>query len=287
MSEFSDLVTRERPLSIRRAPGGKSGALLATYEGGAKAIIKAPKVKLPSGYRRQRGILAELHPTREVAFYRAAVMLGCADLVPETVLTTKAIDGVVASAQMFMPIRQLHQMQPRLEELDRPGWGLLLEEACSVVPKRFWKSLLVLDIVGGSRDRHSNNIGIIIRVDDDDKPMHRIVAFDNAVSFGLSFDRYHNVFHKHIFRRSIDLGDAWSTLDKLTLSDVRTHLNDLLQPDEISHALMRAKFFVDFPYRLPWRVCSKGNDDPNSFPDYRNYFFRHRDVPLHMRRVPV
>lgn len=280
-------------MSIARAPGGKSGALLATYEGGMRAVVKVPKRKLPSGHRRQRGIAAELHPTREVAFYRAALMLrdlaGSDDevVVPETVLTTKAVPGTVASAQMFVPVRRLDQVNPKLRDLDSVGWGSALDAACAVVPKRIWKGLLVLDIVGGARDRHSNNVGLVMRVDAGDRPVYRVAAFDNAVSFGLSFDRYHNVFHKHLFRRSVDLGDLWVVVDKLTRSDLRDAVGDLLQPDEVDHAFRRARFFVDFPYRLPWKVCSKGNDDPSSFPDYRSYFSPAREVPLHMGRVPV
>jgi len=75
VSDFSDIARREKPLKLEPAPGGKSGALLATYEGGVRAIVKATKDRLPSGHRRQRGIPAALHPTREVAFYRAAQLL--------------------------------------------------------------------------------------------------------------------------------------------------------------------------------------------------------------------
>lgn len=286
MSEFSDLVTRERPRSVAPAPGGKSGALLATYEGGVRAIVKSPKARLPSGHARQRGIAAELHPGREIAFYRAAAALGLGDLVPETVPTTRAVPGVVCSAQLFVPARRLEDMDARLRDFDARGWGATLAEASAAVPKRFWKSLLVLDIIGGSRDRHSNNVGIVTRIEDGE-PVYRIAAFDNAVSFGLTFDRYHNVFHKHLFRRSVDLGGVWSVLDGLTRADLRYAVGGLLTPEEINHAFMRARFFVDYPYRLPWKVCSKGNDDPREFPDYSGYFSPVREGPLHMARIPV
>ncbi len=284
MSEFSDLVTRERPRDVRRAPGGKSGALLASYEGGVRAIVKVPKSKLPSGHRAQRGIPAELHPTREVAFYRAALALGCGDLVPETVLTARAVPGVVASAQVFVPARTLGKIRPELRDVDAPGWGAALAEACTVVPKMFWKRLLAVDVVGGSRDRHANNVGLVMHVDGD-QLIHRIAAWDNAVSFGRTFDRYHNVFHKHIFRRSVLFDDVWPVLDGLTRADLRDAVGGLLEPDEVEHAFLRARFFVDFPYRLPWKVCSKGNDDSRGFPDYRDYFEPAAVGPLHMSRV--
>lgn len=284
MSEFADLVRREKPLSLDPAPGGKSGALLATYEGGVRAIVKAAKDKLPSGHRRQRGISAELHPTREVAFYRAAVMLGYGDLVPETVLTSKAVPGVVSSAQLFVPAHHLDDVVPELRDLDAPGWSTHLVDACLRAPKEFWKRLLILDIIGGVRDRHANNVGLLMHVDDD-QLIYRIVAWDNAVSFGKTFDRYHNVFHKHIFRRSVDLGDEWRVLDRLTRADLRHAAGELLQPDEIDHAFLRARFFCDFPYRFPWKVCSKGNDDPLEFPDYRAYFEPSAAGSLHMPRI--
>jgi hypothetical protein len=287
VSEFSDLVTRDKPRTLGKANGGKSGALLATYEGGVKAIVKVAKDKLPSGHRKQRGIPAEVHPAHEVAFCRAAQLLGYGDLVPETVLTAKAVPGVVASAQLFVPARHLGDVCPKLKkDLDAPGWGALLAEACLVVPKLFWKRLLAVDIIGGARDRHANNVGLRMRVVED-QPVHRIVAWDNAVSFGKTFDRYHNVFHKHIFRSSVDFEDVWPVLDKLTRADLRYSLDEYLSLDLLEHAFLRARFFVDYPYRLPWKVCSKGIDDSSAFPDYRAYFEPVVDAPLHMARVSV
>ena len=284
MSEFADLVTSEKPRELGPAPGGKSGALLATYAGGVKAIVKAVKDKLPSGHRKQRGIPAALHPSREVAFHRSAVMLGCGDLVPETVMTTKAVPGTIASAQLFIPARHLDELRPRLRNLDAPDWGKTLVDACSVVPKAFWKRLLLLDILGGVRDRHANNVGLRMRVIDD-RPVYRVVAWDNAVSFGKTFDRYHNVFHKHIFRHSVDLGDEWRLFDRLTRADLRCALDEFLEPEELEHAFLRTRFFGDYPYRLPWKVCSKDNDDPRDFPDYGSYFSPATEAPLHMARV--
>lgn len=291
MSEFSDIARREKPVKLEPAPGGKSGALLATYEGGVKAIVKATKDKLPSGHRRQRGIPAVLHPTREVAFYRAAQLLaelrGAGsgdDLVPETVMTTKAVPGVAASAQLFIPASHIDELSPELKDLDDPKWGVHLAAACLRVPKVFWKRLLIADILGGVRDRHANNVGFRMRVEHD-QPTYRAVAWDNAVTFGKTFDRYHNVFHKHIFRRSVDLGEEWRPLDRLTRADLRHALGDLVGPDDLEHAFLRTRFFGDYPYRLPWKVCSDGHDDPHEFPDYERYFCHRIDSPLHMSRV--
>ncbi len=286
MTSFTDLVTREKPRKITNAPGGKSGALLATYENGVKAIVKVAKDKLPSGHRKQRGIPAALHPTREVAFYRAAELLGYGDLVPETTLTMKAVPGVLASAQMFVPAHHLNELQPKLKNVDDRHWGTLLAETCMVVPKKFWKHLLAVDILGGVRDRHANNVGFLMK-SEGDRPVYRIVAWDNAVSFGRGFDRYHNVFHKYLFRRSVDLGDTWRAFDGLTRADLRDALADYLLPDEIEDAYLRMRFFINYPYRLPWRVCSKGNDSPHDFPKYESYFDPVEERPLHLVCIPA
>lgn len=286
MSEFSDLVRSEKPRKLDKAPGGKSGALLATYDGGVKAIVKVAKDKLPSGHRKQRGIPAALHPTREVAFYRAASLLGYGDLVPETTLTMKAVPGYLASAQLFVPAHHLSELQPRLNDTDSKHWGALLAETCMVVPKKFWKNLLAVDILGGVRDRHANNVGFLVR-SENDRPIYRVIAWDNAVSFGKAFDRYHNVFHKYLFRRSVDLGETWGPLDKLTRADLRDALDEYLTPEEIEDAFLRVRFFLDYPYRLPWKVCSQGNDDPHGFPNYRSYFDPVVESPLHLLRIPA
>ena len=286
MSEFSDIVIKEKPRKLQKAPGGKSGALLATYDNGVKAIIKVSKDKLPSGHRKQRGIAASLHPTREVAFYRAAEMLGFEDIVPETVLTTKAVEGALSSAQKFVPAHHLNELQPKLKNIDDPHWGSTLAETCMAVPKKFWKHLLALDILGGVRDRHANNVGLLVRTEDD-RPIYRLVAWDNAVSFGKAFDRYHNVFHKYLFRRSVDLGETWHALDGLRRADLRDSVGEYLQPDEVEDAYLRVRFFLDFPYRLPWKVCSKGDDSPHGFPDYKAYFDPVVERPLHLLRIPA
>lgn len=286
MSEFSDLVVHEKPQKLEKAPGGKSGALLATYEGGVKAIVKVMKSKLPSGHHKQRGIPAEAHPLREVAYYQAAQMFGYEHLVPETLLTMKAVPGRTASAQLFMPAHHLSELQPKLQNVDDPNWGATLAETCLAVPKHFWKELLACDILAGVRDRHANNVGFLLR-SENDRPLYRIVAWDNAVSFGKTFERYHNVFHKYLFRRSVDLGDVWKKMDNLTIQDLRASVGEYLSPVDLKHAYLRVRFFVDYPYRLPWKVCSKGNDGPHDFPDYKSYFEPVVEKPLHLLRIPA
>lgn len=283
MTRFSSIVTHEKPQKLEPAPGGKSGALLATYEGGVRAIIKQAKEKLPSGHSKQRGIPVSTHPFREAAFRRAADLIGCSDLVPETVLTMKAVPGI-ASAQLFVPAHHLNELQPKLKDVSDKRWGSLLAKTCEVVPADTWRKLLVLDILGGVRDRHVNNVGVIMR-SEGGRPVYQAVAWDNAVSFGKTFDLYHNVFHKFLFRRSVDLGGAWKIVDKITKSDLHYALDEFLPRDFVDDAFKRVSFFRDFPYRLPFKVCSKGEDSPNEFPTYAHYFNPVVARPLHLVHV--
>ena len=153
-----------------------------------------------------------------------------------------------------------------------------------VVPIETWRKLLVLDILGGVRDRHVNNVGILMR-SDGTSPTYQPVAWDNAVSFGRTFDLYHNVFHKFLFRRSFDLGAAWKVVDKINKADLRDALGEYLQRDFIDDAYKRITFFRDFPYRLPFKICSKGDDSPNEFPSYARYFDPVVERPLHLVHV--
>lgn len=270
VTRFATTVTEEKPQSVKPLTDGKTGALLATYKNGVKAVIKPVKETLPNGKTMQRGIPVRTHPYREVAYYLLAKMVGFDDLVPETVLTHKAVDAW-ASAQVFMPAYHLRQLQSKLADTHRKDWSELLIKTALRVPKLYWRQLVALDIIAGTRDRHASNVGILMRIGDN-APIYRLVAWDNAVTFGLTFERYHNVFHKFLFRKTIDFGALWPALDKLTLERMNAVLGPYLTDEEIRHAYMRLCFFRDYPYRLPWRVVSEGTDSPHDFPDYAAYF---------------
>ena len=270
-SSFEKTVTETSPEKVVPIKDGKSGALLATYKSGIKAVIKLAKKKLPNGKRRQRGITVISHPQREVAYYRLAKLLGFEDLVPETVLTEKAVEGHTASAQLFVPAVKLRSLQPRLSDVSSSTWKSDLVDTALRVPKSQWRKLLALDIIAGARDRHANNVGVLMRVSGG-KPTYQVVAWDNAVTFGKTFEKYHNVFHKLLFRRVVNFDSVWPTLDSITQQDLHKALGGLLSPEEVAHAYLRLSFFQDYPYRLPWKVCSQGHDSPHEFPSYEPYF---------------
>lgn len=272
LSNFAQIVKEQEPSKVEPLPEGKSGALLATYSSGVRAVVKPVKDTLPNGKKKQRGISVATHPYREVAYYELAKLLGFEDVVPETVLTHKAVKDKVASAQLFVPnTLKLKDIEPDLRDTHTKGWSKLLTQAALRVPKAYWRQLLALDIIAGTRDRHSNNVGVRLRVSEG-KAVYRLVAWDNAVCFGESFKLYHNVFHKFIFRHSVNFDAVWPVWDDLTLEDFHDTFSELLSQKEIAHAYLRLRFFQDYPYRLPWKVVSEGHDCPQEFPDYRAYF---------------
>lgn len=268
-SAFHKLITENEPTEVKPLSKGKSGALIATYRNGVKAVIKRAKRRMPSGKKTQRDLSVKSQPFREVAFYELNKLLGF-DLVPETVLTV--YKGKTASAQLFIPAVTLVDLEPKLQKgPGSTGWRSHVIETCKTVPKKFWRQLLTLDIIGGARDRHTNNVGIQMRIKDD-QPIFRLIAWDNATTFGKTFYRYHNVFHKLLFRKSVLFDDMWPVLHQVTHDDLMGTLSPYLSTDEVDHAYKRMRFFLDYPYRLPWKVCSLGHDSSNEFPPYTDYF---------------
>lgn len=247
------------------------GALVAEYADGTRALLKPRRERSPSGKLRQRGLRVSTAPEREVAFYRVAKMVGYDDLVPETVLTTAALDGVPCSAQQYVTAYHLKRLCPRLKDTQDERWGDWLARASLVVPKKYWRRLLLLDVLAGSRDRHANNVGVTATLSGE-RMVYRLVAWDNAASFGKTFDRYHNVFHKFIFRKAVDWDEVWPVAERVTRDGLTAAIGDLLSPEEVEHAYLRVQFFLSFPYRLPWRVCSDGKDGANEFPRYSDWF---------------
>lgn len=269
-SVFEQVITTQQPVAVKPLTTGKSGALLAMYRGGQRAVLKPAKTTMPNGNRRQRGIEVATHPYRERAFYLLAKLIGFDHLVPETVITT--YKGRYASAQEYKAAMHLRDINPKLKDPKSKGWRGEVTRTALMVPKRYWRQLLALDFIAGARDRHANNVGITMRIADD-RPTYRLVAWDNAVTFGLTFAKYHNVFHKFMFRNRVDFTDVWPSLEDLTLDDFGAALHGLITDEEIRHAYLRLTFFRDdFPYRLPWKRCSQGNDDPAAFPSYADYF---------------
>ncbi len=272
MSNFARAVLttkpkKEEPLNKDGSKtGGKSGAQLATYNNGLKAVIKAVKKLSPQGKPTQRGIKVSSHPRREVAFYKLARLLGFESIAPEVVLLPNG-----SSAQMFMPASNFVDFNSHLQSRSDEKWLEGLRKVASLVPREQWRMLLILDIIAASRDRHSNNLGLQLKIQAN-KVGYGLMAWDNACTFGLTFEKYHNVFHKYLFRQRVDLDPFWPKLEKLTRRDFTDTLGDNLTTEEIDHAYLRLQFMLEFPYRLPFQIMSKGEDDNDKFPSYASYF---------------
>lgn len=271
MSLFADAVTRRMPHKVEPIGSGKTGALLATYDGGLQAVLKLVKERTPNGKLKQRGIEVATQPHREVAFYRLAELLGWTDIVSEAVLTTQVKHAPLAVAIAYKNAKHLKHIQPELADSEHPQWNRAFRSACASLDREELHRLLILDLIAGSRDRHSNNIGVRLALANG-APTFRVVGWDNACSFGLTFAKYHNVFHKYLFRESVNLTAWWPQLQLITREDLDYALGGLLTPLEIEHAYLRLQFILDFPYRVPWNALSLGEDDPAGFPNYHMYF---------------
>ena len=275
MSSFAKIVTTQKPNKVEPLKSGNSGAMLATYDNNVRAVIKKRKKTLPNGKHHQRGLSVLTQHRREVAYYQLAKLFGFEQLVPETVLTLKVFDDQEeCSAQAFVPAQSLKEIQPLLAQKNELGddWSQVLVHAALKVPRSQWRQLLALDIVAGVRDRHSGNVGLSLGISQKNVPEYHVVAWDNACTFGRTFAKYHNVFHKYLFRTVVDFETIWPIWNQLTREDYEYALAGLLTQEEIDDAYLRMQFFQQYPYKLPWSVCSEGRDDANEFPDYQNYF---------------
>lgn len=276
MTVFSDVVLNQDPIKVEPLGGGKSGAKLAYYKHNVKAVIKEEKELAPNGHPTQRGLLITTLPYREVAFYKLAKLLDWTDIVPEVVLLD--YKGKNASAQSYVPALNLHEITPNLEESDNnPNWIKDLVETCKLVSRESFRRLTILDIIAGSRDRHSKNIGFKYKIAGD-RISYYLVGWDNACTFGRYFTYYHNVFHKRLFREKINLEPYYEKLENIRLDDFVGTFEGLIAIEEIYHAFLRLQFIIDFSYKIPWLEISKGEDNLNKFPEYREYFIR-EDLP--------
>ena len=293
MTSFERTVTTQKPVNLRELTEGKTGAQVATYTNGIQAVIKSRRAQLPSGNTTQRELSVKSQPYREVAYWRLALLLDAssrdiryhsfAEVVPETVLLPPNLvsGNRTTSAQVFMPAQRLQDINPVLKE-DGPGtksWNEALRATCGQAPIDQWLRVCILDIIAASRDRHANNAGLSLQVTDHGVH-YKVVAWDNACTFGTpGFYRYHNVFHKQLFRDRLPLTDYyWEVLSRVRLHDFYTYFDDLVQPygqitrEDVRQAFLRVQFMLHFPQRLPWLVMSRGSDDANGFPTWEHFF---------------
>lgn len=270
MTPFAKTVLNEDPIREEKLKNpGKSGARLVRYKNGIRAVVKHATHRLPNGKTRQRGIPVRTHPYREVAFYNMAKLLGWSDLVAETVLVRR--NGKTYSAQLYTPSMHLPDIEPKLEDVSRPDWMFILRDACLQMSIEDWRRVVILDLINGSRDRHVNGAGVTLKLDGN-KAIYHPLLWDNAVSGGLTFDRYYSVFHRALFSRAINLDPFLDQLSIIKLADVQHVTAGLWNSEEQSHAWQRIRFILRYPYRIPWSMMSKGIDDKDEFPDYADWF---------------
>lgn len=269
MSKFSDVVLNEDPVKVEPLGGGKSGAKLAFYKNNIKAVIKEEKELSPSGSATQRGLWITTLPYREVCFYKLAKKIGWEDIVPEVVLIN--FKGKNASAQSYVPALNLKEITPNLESYKNPGWVKDLVKTCELVSREKFRRMILLDIIAGSRDRHSSNVGFKYKITGD-RIVYDLVAWDNACTFGRYFKFYHNVFHKRLFRDRFNIEPYYQTLENIRLGEFTDLFEGMIHEQEINHAFLRLQYIIDFPYKIPWRLLSEGEDNPNKFPIHKEYF---------------
>lgn len=267
---FAHMVQETTPQKVELLDEGKVGAYLATYRGGT-AVMKLALDKTPKrGKRAAYGISSRTMPNREVAFYRLAQLLEFTSVVPETVLTS--YKDTSASAQRYVHAMKLSDVDHRLLETeDHDEWVVFFRETLRKFPVSDLQKLTLLDMIACARDRHANNYGVVLEVNDD-SVRYRLVGWDNAAAFGLRFSRYHNVVHKYVFRHTFDLEPYFDKLHSIRRDDFNDAVYGLLGSEQTQHAWLRLQFILEYPHRLPWHVLSGGQDEPGEFPPYVEYF---------------
>jgi hypothetical protein len=271
-SEFEQTVTQEKPKKWKPLTGGKSGAHLATYENGIKAVIKRAKKLSPQGKKTQRGLLVSTLPRREVAFGKLARLIGPDFMAVTTETVLIDLDGQEASAQKWVTAFHFKDLDNELADRDNDGWVKAFRKVAKLVPEDTWIKLIILDVISGARDRHSNNIGLQLSLAGKGQARYRAVGWDNACTFGRYFRKYHNVIHKYLYPKSIDLTPYWKRLEAIKWPRFYQTFAGLLKDGEIEHAYLRLQFMLEFPYRLPFQIISQGNFDPRQFPEYKPFF---------------
>lgn len=273
MTAFERTVTKLKPKSGKMLAEGRVGARLVNFPNGIEAVMKIAHKDASKDKNRpmQCGIPVESIPRREAAFYALSKLLHFT-VVPETVLGE--FKGHKASFQQYMTSEKLYNLEPRLRKPrnDKEKWVIALREVFrEQVPRRDVIELTVLDFLACNRDRHAANYGVRLDIADG-KARWRLVGWDNGCTFGYEQTKYHCVAHKYLFRYSFDLEPVWETLQSVTREAVISTLDPYLNTKETDHVWARLRFMLAFPYRMPWATLSRGEDDPDGFPAYSEFF---------------
>jgi len=261
MTEFERTIRKLKPRTVKKIGEGRFGARVAVYDNGYKALIK-----VPLNGRTFRFLDTSPAHKREEAFYRLGELY-FPGVVPETYATI--MDGFPVSAQMYVPGFHPRQYDDELFDTERADFnGNFKRVLYGAAPRDKWKRLVVLDVIGNSRDRHGKNV--LIRPHNPVK----LVAIDNGFSLGRTFRGYRNVFHKHLYYGHFHAPAALKDLEFLDLKDIVDAIVPLVDKEHAEHVMRRIEWVLEYPHRLPFRVFSKGAKKSIDFPPYSAYFKR-------------
>lgn len=279
LNDFFVTVSQNRvPERVIKTLPGKTGATLRQYADGLRVVVKQVDTK---STKKQRGISVKNSGRHAVAFYKLAKLLGWDNLLPK--ITRKYEDGSEYAIQQYVSAVSCGDIDPDLAEgvrVDKRLWVNKLRKVCSVVPDETWLKVILLDILACSRDRHINNIGFVTTgtVNTSGRADISLVAWDNAVTFGLYFTKYKQVFHKYLFADSVPLcvKPYLDMLNTLTLDAFMDTLGDDLTQTEIVDLYLRMQFILRYPHKLPYTLFSEGAVSSDMFPSRKSYFLLNR-----------
>lgn len=259
MTDFEKTVKTMQPVKLEKIGEGLFNAHLAVYSNGWKAVCKHdPSNKV------FRQLPTRLAHRREAAFYRFS-QLFYPGVVPETYVVK--VKGVECSAQMFVPGMHARAYDKKLFDTERDDFSSNFKHILyKIASKPDWKRLVMLDVVGNSRDRHGKNI--IVRP----KFPIPLSAIDNGFSLGKTFRSYRNVFHRYLFKNHFHAPAVLKHLEKIQYNDIKEAIVPLLDAVYAYHAMKRLEWVLEFPHRLPYRVFSQGAQRTVEFPSYKKYF---------------
>lgn len=276
MADFYKTVESDDAFVKVKDLPGNNGAQLCRYQNGLQVVVKVIDAKTLTGKTTQRGLPVIDGGRHSLAYRRLAEMFGWEYLVPKIVL--KTIKGKQTSIQQYVTALSCRDLDDALVEgadVAKKLWIKRLLHVTDLVSREEWLKLCLLDMLACSRDRHINNVGFRMSgTNENGEATYGLVAWDNDASFGLTFERYYCVFHKYIFpkRMPIFLRDHIDMFSELEYGFFVEKLTEYLTTDEIRDVWLRMQWVVRYPYKMPYKVMSKGAKRPTEFPSYGSFF---------------
>lgn len=275
MADFYKTVEDETFVKVKDLPGN-NGATLCKYTNGLMVVVKEIRDKTPKGKTTQRGLDVADGGRHSLAYRRLSEMFGWEYLVPKIVV--KQVNGKKTSIQQYITALSCRDLDSDLAEgadVKKKLWIQKLLHVTSLVSREEWLKLTLLDLIACSRDRHINNVGFRMSgTDVNGKATYGLVAWDNDAAFGRMYERYYCVFHKYMFPRRMPLflQDHITMFRELDYGFFEEKLTEYLLPGEVRDVWLRMQWLIRYPYKLPYKVMSKGAKHPTEFPSYQSFF---------------